>query len=331
MKADFVVDLSFGDCGKAKVTLDLLKKNKYTHTFRGNGGNNAGHTIYHDGKKIITHGVPTGVIFGLKSLIGPCCVINVKSLFEEMNELEALGFNPHKLVRIAKNAHIITEDHILEEQNESRIGTTKKGIGGAYRDKASRTGIRAESIPELAPYLIDFHEEIFNESDGENILLFEGAQGMYLDVDHAKYYPYNTSSSCTVAGALLNGIPHTAVRDVYGVIKPYETYVGAMKFEGSDPVFEEIRKCGGEVGATTGRPRQVNFLNTLDLHKAISINAVNILIINKMDVLQQVNCWKVRDNSGTVTDLKTEENFKSYLQDLFPGVKMMFSYSPHHI
>ena len=122
-------------------------------------------------------------------------------------------------------------------------------------------------------------------------ILFEGAQGFGLDIDWGDY-PYVTSSHCTVAGALLNGVPHTCVRDVWGVAKVYETYVGSKLFEGPDPIFAKIREVGEEFGATTGRARQVNWLDFDSLKMAININGVNRLVFNKTDVLEEVNAWR---------------------------------------
>src|SRR6185369_14305568 len=106
------------------------------------------------------------------------------------------------------------------------------------------------------------------------ILLFEGGQGFNLDINFGEA-PYTTSSHTTVAGALLNGIPHTAIDKVYGVCKSYDTYVGAKKFEPDDPVFSKLREAGQEYGATTGRPRQCNFLNVTALQKAVWVNSVS--------------------------------------------------------
>ena len=155
MISDIVVDLQYGDCGKGKVTHHLCRTGEYTHVIRYNGGCNAGHTIFHQGKKFITHHIPAGVFFGIRSIIGPGCVVNVDQFFKEIGELNEGGINTDGLVFIAKNAHIITQEHIEEEAKYSKIGTTKRGNGPAYRDKYARTGVRAEEVAELRPYLID--------------------------------------------------------------------------------------------------------------------------------------------------------------------------------
>lgn len=325
MKCDIVVDNCAGDSGKGKVVLHLLKTyGRYTHVVKPNSGANCGHTVYHNGKKIVTHMVPMGVVTGVKSLIAPNCVLNVKGFFQEIEQLEKLGISAAHLVKISTNTHIVEDRHIEEEKEESRIGSTKMGIGPCYRDKASRIGIRAESIPELKPFLVDFHDEIFT---GKTELLLEGSQGFMLDISLGDY-PYVTSSSCIVTGMLSNGIPHSSVRNTHGVIKAYETYVGAKKFEGDDPIFAKMREVGNEFGATTSRPRQCNYLNIDNLVKANLINDINILVVNKMDVLKELNCWKVRFNDGRILDLQNESNFKNYLNDLFPKIFIHFSYSP---
>ena len=299
--ADIIVDLQYGDSGKGKVTHFLAKTKKYTHVLRYNGGCNAGHTIFHKGKKFVTHHIPAGVFWGVPSIIGAGCVLDPVQFFKEIQELEAGGINTKGKIFIAKNTHIITDAHKHEDGKDARIGTTKRGNGPAYRDKYARTGIRAEDVPELQPYLIDLYEEFHKKKNV--VILGEGAQGFGLDIDWGDY-PYVTSSHATTAGALLNAIPPRAVRRVYGNAKIYETYVGAKKFEPDDPVFPKIREAGEEYGATTGRPRQCNWINMDLLERAIRINGVTHLVLNKVDVLRAVGAW------GAVADGK-ERRFKS--------------------
>jgi len=289
MLADVVVDLQYGDCGKGKVTHYLCKNEDYTHVIRYNGGCNAGHTIYHNGRKFITHHIPAGVFFGIKCIIGPGCVVFPKQYFREIRELEKEGIQTKGLIYIAKNAHIITERHLEEDGRDISIGTTKRGNGPAYRDKYDRKGLRAEDIPELQPYLIDLYEELHVRNPAAKIL-FEGAQGFGLDIDWGDY-PYVTSSNCISAAACMNGVPPQAIRNVWGVAKAYETYVGAKSFQPSGDIFNKIQTAGEEFGATTGRKRQVNWMNLDFLKKAININGVTHLVINKMDVLQKVERW----------------------------------------
>ena len=293
MIADIVVDLQYGDCGKGKIAHALCRDKNYTHVIRYNGGCNAGHTIYHEGVKFVTHHIPCGVFFGIKSIIGPGCVIHVDTFLQEIEELEAAGINAKDLVQVATNAHIITDFHRAEDKKDEEIGTTKRGNGPAYRDKYGRRGVRALEEPRLSKYLVSMYHELYENEEFEEIeVLFEGAQGFGLDVDWGDY-PYVTSSHCTVGSALLNGVPAKAIRDVWGVAKIYETYVGAKDFEGVEDIFEDIRELGQEYGATTGRPRQINWLDFDLLKMASRINGVNKLVINKMDILDELDVWKV--------------------------------------
>ena len=310
MTSDIIVDLQYGDCAKGKVAHHLCKTENYTHVLRYNGGCNAGHTIIHQGKKFITHHIPVGVFFGIKSIIGPGCVVDPIKFVKEIKELEAGGIETKNKIFIAQNTHIITEAHLAEDSTEQKIGTTKSGIGPAYRDKYARTGVRAENISELQPYLIDLYDELHHHDNVK--VLCEGAQGFGLDIDWGDY-PYVTSSHPTVAGALLNGIPAKAINHVWGVAKIYETYVGAKKFESDDPIFRQIREVGEEFGATTGRPRQCNWLNWNLLEKAVRMNGVTHIVFSKMDVLMQVNRWSIWEN-GQEIKFTAEQQMTNWLK-----------------
>ena len=332
MIADIVVDLQYGDCGKGKVAHDLCRKNNYTHVIRYNGGCNAGHTIYHEGKKFVTHHIPCGVFFGVRSVIGPGCVLNIKQLFKEIKELEDGGIEVKKLLKISSNTHIITDFHLAQDGQDEIIGTTKRGNGPAYRDKYDRKGVRAIQFPELAPYVVDMYTELHNNEEFPNPeILFEGAQGFGLDIDWGDY-PYVTSSHCTVGSAILNGVPPKSIRNVWGVAKIYETYVGAKSFGGEDEVFEEIRKIGAEYGATTGRPRQINWLDFDLLKMAIDINGVNKLVINKMDVLREVGMWRVFEGLN-MFEFDSEGDIKYWISECLKTKELdiMFSGNKHAI
>ena len=166
--ADVVVGLQFGDEGKGKVTHQLAKNGNYTHVIRFNGGCNAGHTIYHEGKKFVTHHIPCGVFHGIRSIIGPGCVINVKKLMAEIEELESCGIPARDLLFVSANAHVITDFHLAQDSTDTEIGTTKTGNGPAYRDKYSRKGVRALEIPELEDYVIDMYSELHENEEFEN-------------------------------------------------------------------------------------------------------------------------------------------------------------------
>ena len=303
MLADVIVDLQYGDCGKGKVANHLCKINDYTHVIRYNGGCNAGHTIYHEGRKFVTHHIPSGVFYGIKSIIGSGCVVNKEQFFKEINELEEGGVNTKGLIFIAQNTHVITDAHLEEDGKDTKIGTTKRGNGPAYRDKYNREGLLAKDDPDLKEYTVNLYDE-FHENKEVKILC-EGAQGFELDIDWGDY-PFVTSSHCTTAGALLNAIPPSWIRNVWGVGKIYETYVGAKNFEPEQEVFSRMRDLGEEYGATTGRPRQCNWLDVTRLIRAIKVNDVTHVVLNKMDILRQLDTWKVL-LGGEVINLGNED------------------------
>ena len=330
MIADIVVDLQYGDSGKGKIAHHLLRQGAYNFCLRYNGGCNAGHTIYHKGEKFITHHIPAGVFFGITSIIGGGCVVNLEQFFKEIEMLEERGIACNELVKVARNAHIITDAHIAEDAAEAEIGTTKRGNGPAYRDKYARKGIRAHMVPALMDYVVDVYEELHLHPQA--LVLCEGAQGFGLDIDWGDY-PYVTSSHCTTAGALLNGIPPSAVRRVWGVAKAYETYVGAKKFHGTGEIFDKLQEAGKEYGATTGRPRQCNWTNLNLLVRAIKINGVTDLVINKVDVLRTLNRWSFRmDKTNNIEiHLQNEDSWKDYLELYLPQVELHFSDNPERI
>lgn len=326
--ADVILDMQQGDCGKGKISNHLTKSGTYTHVVRFNGSNNAGHTIYHDGKKLVTHSIPAGVIHGVRSIIGHGCVLNVEHFFKELEELESAGINVRNNIFIANNTHIITDAHLNEDGSDTKIGTTRRGNGPAYRDKYDRKGIRAFEIAELKPYLIDVYEEFYGNSDCK--ILFEGAQGFYLDIDWGDY-PYVTSSHCTVGSAVMNGVPPQKIRNVWGAAKIYETYVGSKSFEPKDQTFELIRQLGCEFGATTGRPRQCNWLDLDRLKKAILVNGVTDLVISKMDVLAQVGKWSLY-HRGSKVDFSSENSIIEYIaEELNPTLRIHWSGNPNDI
>ena len=325
MITDIVIGLQHGDEGKGKVTHHLLKKGDYTHCVRFNGGCNAGHTIYHNGVRLVTHHIPAGVFFNITSVIGNGCVIDPVRLFEEIEYLESHGINVRDNLKIASNAHIITELHKAQDGKDEKIGTTRTGNGPAYRDKYNRTGLRAGDVPSLSPLLVDIYEEL----SGDTTILMEGAQGFWLDPDWGDY-PYVTSSHTGVAAAIQNGINHRSIRNVWGIVKAYETYVGKRAFQPDDPIFDKIQEVGGEFGATTGRVRQCNWINIEEVKKAILMNGVNRLVVNKMDVLREVGVWGTTDRR-----IHGEKHFREFLNEEFSpriGIdKIYFSNNPRDI
>lgn len=308
--AHVIVDLQAGDTGKGKVAHALASKaNEYTHVIRYNGGGNAGHTIYHNGQKIVTHFVPCGVLYGIKSIIGPGCVIDAIKLVDELKQLDALGFKASENLFVDKRVHMIQPKHVEEDSKDSFIGTTKTGNGPAYRDKYARKGFRTGDV--LKSHIIDIYEELHGKDNTK--ILFEGAQGFELDIDWGDY-PYVTSSHCTVGGAILNGVPPQKITKVFGVAKAYRTYVGNKQFEKPSDIFDQIREIGNEYGATTGRKRQIDWINIDDIIKAININGVTDLIINKLDVLEKVNVFKFYSGDENEMSTGSSENFQTYIK-----------------
>lgn len=328
---DVIVGVQNGDEGKGKVTHHLLKDGDYTHCVRYNGGCNAGHTIYHEGEKFVTHHIPAGVFFGIKSIIGPGCVIDIHKFFAEIKMLKEGGIDVGDKIFIAANAHIIQDEHCETDKKEIKLGTTRTGNGPCYGAKYTRRGTRAEDYRLLEPYIIDMYEEFYYENP-DAIVLCEGAQGFGLDIDWGDY-PYVTSSHCTTAGALLNGFPPQSIRNVYGIAKAYETYVGSKIFQPKISILKELQEVGKEYGATTGRRRQCNFINLPQIEKAVRLNGINVLIFNKMDILEEVDVWStyVDHDKNNLFTFQNKEQFCNYIEDYFSGVQVIFSSNPHTI
>lgn len=330
MITDVVVGLQYGDEGKGKVTHHLCKKGHYSHVLRFNGGCNAGHTIIHNGKKFVTHHIPAGVFFGIKSIIGNGCVVNIAQFKKELDYLNSNGVKTKGLIFIAKNAHIITDEHLELDLKDKKIGSTKRGNGPAYSDKYARTGLRAEDVPELKEYLIDLYREFYHDHKNPKILC-EGAQAFGLDIDWGDY-PFVTSSHCTTASIFLNAIEPSSLRKVYGVCKAYETYVGMKRFQPTNPVFKKLQLYGNEYGSTTGRARQCNWLNLDFLKKSIKMNYVTHLVINKMDVLNDLGVWSLYEGDNTMYFPSDKEFKKHITENCYTGLtSVQFSYHPDKI
>ena len=186
--ADIVVGCCWGDEGKGKITAKLASKKNddgspfYSAVVRWAGGNNAGHTIYKNGERFKTHLIPSGIFYGIKSIIGPACVLNVKSFMEELSYLDVNGFDT-SLVKVSPRCHIVTENHINFDKNNlaKKLGTTSKGIAPAYADKAARKGLLAS---EVLPSQYIWDEKICGK------ILCEGAQGVWLvSICYFECYP----------------------------------------------------------------------------------------------------------------------------------------------
>tara|TARA_S200002703_G_scaffold149275_1_gene146675 strand:+ start:2772 stop:3881 length:1110 start_codon:yes stop_codon:yes gene_type:complete len=304
---DIVVGLQWGDEGKGKIT-DYLSED-YDWVVRYQGGSNAGHTVYVDGKKYVTHSIPTGVIRPeCKSVITHGCVVNPEELCKEIEELEKLGIDFTDRLFISKDATVVTHSHLLQDEaNKKKWGSTGKGIGPAYRDKYDRRGIKLGSIVndvaygKLAPFMTDTRKLLLNvERNGDKILM-EGAQAVMLDIDFGTY-PYVTSSPCTANYAPQGtGLPLSMFGDsaVIGVVKSYTTRIGTGPFptEFEDEYLTEmLREAGGEYGATTGRPRRMGWLDMDQLRYACEVNGITNLAITKLDVLSSLSLVYIKDS-----------------------------------
>ena len=325
--SDIIIGLQYGDEGKGKVTKALIESVKYTHCVRFNGGPNAGHTIYFKGNKLVTHQVPTGIVYGLTCIIGPCCVIDIDKLEKEITMLEENGVEKVRdNLKIAYNAHIIKAEHIADDIANDVSGSTHCGIRPVYRDKYDRCGTRAEKYQEegiCGCEIINTYDEL--SKDNINIM-FEGAQGFMLDIDWG-YYPYVTSSHCTSSMISSCGFPFKRVSSVYGVAKIYETYVGKMEYQGEDEMLDKLGELGQEFGATTGRKRQCNWLDMDVLNRSLAINSVTNLIINKCDILEKLGVYKLYNNKELV-EFATFDEMKTYINENIKDktIKVMYSY-----
>jgi len=338
-----IVGTQWGDEGKGKV-VDLLAEHA-DMVVRFQGGNNAGHTMVVEGEQFISHLVPSGILQGKTCFIGNGLVVDPEVLLEEIDYLSSKGvdISPDKL-KISEKAHIIMPyhqavDHARERmKGDKKIGTTGRGIGPCYEDKATRRGVRfvellkqdvfrekvatildeknfylknymdadtleLEPILEkysafakrLAPYVTNVSVALSDGMKAGGQVLFEGAQGTHLDIDHGTY-PYVTSSS-TVAGNACSGsgVGPGKLTDIIGIVKAYTTRVGEGPFPSElfDDVGDAIQKKGAEFGATTGRKRRCGWLDTVILENAVRLNSLSGLAITKLDVLGGLDELKI--------------------------------------
>ncbi len=330
-----IVGTQWGDEGKGKV-VDLLAEHA-DMVVRFQGGNNAGHTMVVEGEQFISHLVPSGILQGKTCFIGNGLVVDPAVLLEEIDYLSSKGvdLSPDKL-KISEKAHLIMPyhqaiDHARERmKGDKKIGTTGRGIGPCYEDKATRRGVRfvellsqavfrekvatileeknfylkhymdAETLDlepilaeysgyaeRLAPYVANVSVVLSDGMQAGGQVLFEGAQGTHLDIDHGTY-PYVTSSS-TVAGNACSGsgVGPGKITDIIGIVKAYTTRVGEGPFPSElfDDVGDAIQQKGVEFGATTGRKRRCGWLDTVILENAARLNSLSGLAITKLDVL----------------------------------------------
>jgi len=347
VSVDIVYGASYGDESKGKVSgylssissgIDLaLGKNKkhYDIVARWSGGQNAGHTIHLGGKKYKTHMVPAGVFYGITSLIGPGCVVNLELLKEELSYLSGHGFDI-SLVRISPAAHIVTSEHIQfdKENLAKKLGTTSRGIAPAYSAKYARTGIRFESVAKSDPF---WKHHLFDGRLYGNILC-EGAQGFFLDINWGSY-PFVTSSETLPYAACSIGFSPKKIRNIYAVAKIYDTRSGEDS-EFPDTLFENpelstIGEIGQEYGTTTGRRRKVNFLNLDRLIFALNTGGGNNLIISKCDVLEQAKIFRLfyRGERLSFASLDTMKEFITdrVTEECHELEKIYYSHSPETV
>jgi adenylosuccinate synthase len=335
-----VVGTQWGDEGKGKI-VDLLT-GRAEVVVRFQGGNNAGHTLKVSGEQVIVHLIPSGILYPeTLNIIGNGVVIDPSVLLEEKNELRSRGHFPKDdQLLISDRAHVIMPYHKIIDQGREellagkKIGTTGRGIGPAYEDKASRMGIRMGDLlrPEtlrtkitasleeknfliqhrfgktpldanevtdqyvlfgrkLDPHITDTSQVLHSRINSGSKILFEGAQGTLLDIDHGTY-PFVTSSNVVSGNASCGaGVSPTSIERVWGVVKAYSTRVGEGGFptELKDSLGEEIRAKGAEYGATTGRPRRCGWLDMVIVNHSVRLNGLTGIALTKMDVLTGIS------------------------------------------
>jgi adenylosuccinate synthase len=329
-----IIGAQFGDEGKGKITDLFAERGDVIVRFQG--GNNAGHTIVRDGQTWKLHLMPSGILHpGKLCVIGNGVVIDPKVLTDELDELRRRNVDTSGL-RISANAHLIMPYHMLLDQageiklGKLQIGTTRRGIGPCYADKAARLGIRVQDLLDekilkkkivaaLEPkrlslreyqrdprldlqsmtdeyltyghriegYIADTTRLVLERLDAGDLVVFEGAQGTLLDIDHGTY-PFVTSSNPVAGSACIGaGVGPKDIDEIWGVTKAYGTRVGSGPFptELHGPLADELRERGAEYGTTTGRPRRVGWLDLVALRYAARINSLTALAITKLDVL----------------------------------------------
>jgi len=342
MPSVVVVGTQWGDEGKGKIT-DFLSSNAEVIA-RYQGGDNAGHTIVIDGKKFKLHLITSGIFFPEKiSVIGNGVVVNPKSLIEEIAYLAENGVSAESL-RISDRAHVILPYHkkldFLQEEakGDKKIGTTIKGIGPAYMDKAARVGIRVADLldkeifeerlrtnleaknrefvkmydsepiefeeifeeyyeygQQLKKYVTDTSVILNDALDAGKRVLFEGAQGVMLDIDQGTY-PFVTSSNPVAGGVTIgSGVGPSKISKVVGVCKAYTSRVGDGPFptELFDEVGHQIREVGHEYGTTTGRPRRVGWFDSVVMRHSRRVSGITNLSLNCIDVLSGLDTVKI--------------------------------------
>jgi adenylosuccinate synthase len=344
MKSAAIIGAQWGDEGKGKIT-DMLSE-KCDLVVRYQGGNNAGHTIIVDGKKIVLHLIPSGALRGdVTAVIGHGVVFDPQAFCQEMITLKSWdGEIDANRIKISANCPVVTSYHHLldkcreEQKGGVTIGTTLKGIGPCYEDKIARRAVKVgdlldrerllkrlttlmsekdylftnlykvefptieeecERLLELGnlirPHICDTFSLLDKAMSQGKKVLFEGAQGVLLDIDYGSY-PYVTSSNTTVGGIFTGSAPSGAAPEsVIGITKAYTTRVGEGPFptEQSGEIGEKLQTIGGERGATTGRKRRCGWLDLPLLKYAIKASHITSLALTKLDILSGFEQLKV--------------------------------------
>ena len=295
---DIVVGLQWGDEGKGKIT-DALS-DEYQWIVRYQGGSNAGHTVYIDDKKFVTHSIPTGILNpNCKVVITHGCVVNIPEIIEEVKLLEENGISFENRFYLSENAHIITPEHLKQDKsNQIRFGSTGKGIGPAYRDKIYREGLRVKDysqvIDEDKIIVTDTRKLLRDAIYKGDRVLFEGAQAVMLDIEMGTY-PHVTSSPCIASYVPAgSGLPLSFFKlsNVIGVAKAYTTRVGTGPFPSeikNERITKVIQFTGKEYGATTGRLRKVGWLDIPQLKYACEVNGVSSIALTKLDIFSKAD------------------------------------------
>lgn len=320
-----VVGLQLGDEAKGKICDWLIISEYYDICIRYNGSCNTGATVNLGSETIKFHHIPVGIIQNKVSVIASPCLINPVKLLKEIEDLEDRGINVSRYLKISPYCHAITETHILEdsqkEEKGNGVGSTKQGVMPCARDKFSRTGLRlfeCEQTKQLEKYFVDVPEYLNNAIQTDKHLLFEGAQGALLDIDHG-FYPYvSTSNNTAGAAAMACGIGPHFIDKVVGVFKPYMTYVGNNKFptEITDKNLNDtIAELGHEFGTTTGRRRRIGWLSVPLLQYACQVNGVTELAICKGDVLEGLD---INIDKRTVYGYDSDISFYKNVDDIDP-------------
>ena len=343
MPATVVVGTQWGDEGKGKFT-DLLARDM-DMVVRYQGGHNAGHTLVVEGETFKLQLVPSGVLYPhVTPMIGNGVVIDPRVLIDEMDRLTAAGVDCGRL-KISGNAHLILPYHqtmdVVAERHlgRNKLGTTKRGIGPAYADKAARVGLRVQDLldpkifreklgvvlheknpllakvynrlpfdvetlahqyleecrPRLEPHIADTVGMVHDALEGGQNVLFEGAQAMFLDLDHGTY-PFVTSSNPVAGGVCVGaGVGPRHIDRVIGVTKAYISRVGSGPFpcELTDEIGDHLVDVGREYGTNTKRRRRCGWLDTVMLRHAVRVNSLSDLAITKLDVLDALDPIKV--------------------------------------